>query len=187
MNTPNKLTIFRILLTPIFLALFIYKFDHHFLYAFVVFAIACITDFIDGKLARKNDQITILGKLLDPLADKILTTAALLGFFKFQLCSIWVIIIILTREFAVTGVRSAASAQGIVIPANIWGKIKTATQMIFSVMIIFAAEVLSYWNFNDAGYFSLIANVMMWITALFTVISGLKYILDSRKVLDFTK
>lgn len=185
MNTPNKLTIFRILLAPIFLALFIYKFDHHFLYSFIVFVIASFTDYIDGKLARSNNQITVLGKLLDPLADKILTTAALLGFLKFQLCSIWVIVIILTREFTVTGVRSAASAQGIVIPANMWGKVKTVTQMVFSGVIIFFAEIISYHGFEDDGYFPIVANILMWITALLTVISGVKYILASRKILDY--
>src|SRR5690554_2655999 len=123
MNTPNKLTIFRMVITPVYLAVFLMEsLPHRFLFAALVFSIGAITDALDGKLARKNDQVTIFGKLADPVADKMLTTAALLAFMSMGLCNIWIVMIILTREFAITSVRLVASAQGVVIPANIWGK-----------------------------------------------------------------
>ncbi|MEG1180205.1 MAG: CDP-diacylglycerol--glycerol-3-phosphate 3-phosphatidyltransferase, partial [Oscillospiraceae bacterium] len=128
MNTPNKLTIFRMLMTPIFLAAILIDVPHRYLWAIITFSIAAITDALDGKLARKNNQVTVFGKLTDPVADKMLTTAALLAFMELGLCNIWIVLIVLTREFAVTSIRLVASAEGIVIPANMWGKIKTVSQ-----------------------------------------------------------
>ena len=109
MNTPNKLTVLRMILAPVFLAVFLAQgIPYHYWWAVLVFSAAAITDAIDGKLARKNDQITVFGKLLDPVADKMLTTAALLGFMQVGLCNIWIVMIVLTREFAVTSVRLIA-------------------------------------------------------------------------------
>lgn len=183
-NVPNLLTVIRIIMAPIFLVfLMVQSIPHHFLWAFIIFTVASITDLVDGKLARKNNQVTNLGKLLDPLADKMLTTAALLGFMQFGLCNIWVLMIVLTREFTVTGIRMIATVQNVVIPANIWGKIKTATQMTLSAAIMFFAEI----SVLDAGVFSAIANVSMWIIAAFTFISGAIYVVQAVKVIDFSK
>ncbi len=183
-NVPNLLTVIRIFMAPIFLVfLMAESIPHHFLWAFILFAVASITDFVDGKLARKNNQVTNLGKLLDPLADKMLTTAALLGFMQFGLCNIWVLMIVLTREFTVTGMRMIATVQNVVIPANIWGKIKTATQMILSGAIMLFAEL----NVFDSSVFFTISNIAMWIIAAFTFISGAIYVVQAVKVIDFSK
>ncbi len=183
-NLPNLLTIIRIIMAPIFLAFLINEnIAHHYLWAFIIFALASITDFADGKLARKNNQVTNLGKLLDPLADKMLTTAALLGFMQFGLCNIWVLMIVLTREFTVTGIRMIATVQKVVIPANIWGKLKTASQMILSAAIMLLAEL----SVMESGTFTVMSNVMMWIIALFTFVSGITYVVKAAKVIDFSK
>lgn len=183
-NLPNLLTIIRIIMAPIFLVFLINEsILHHYLWAFIIFALASITDFADGKLARKNNQVTNLGKLLDPLADKMLTTAALLGFMQFGLCNIWVLMIVLTREFTVTGIRMIATVQNVVIPANIWGKLKTASQMVLSALIMLLAEL----SVMEDASFALMSNVMMWVIALFTFVSGITYVVGAAKAIDFSK
>ena len=183
-NIPNLLTVIRIFMAPIFLVFLMAKnIPHHFLWAFIIFTAASITDFVDGKLARKNNQVTNLGKLLDPLADKMLTTAALLGFMQYGLCNIWVLMIVLTREFAVTGMRMIATVQNVVIPANIWGKIKTATQMVVSGAVMLLADI----RFVPFQYLITASNIAMWVVAAITFISGAIYIVQAVKVIDFSK
>ena len=186
MNLPNRLTVARIILTPFFLAAMIIDFKYHFIVAAVIFAAASITDFLDGRLARKNNQITTFGKLCDPVADKMLTTAALLAFMQLGVCNIWIVMIILTREFLVTSFRLVATAQGIVIAAGIWGKLKTASQMIFSIVIMVAIHFVELYNL-DFAKFALVSNILLGITAVLTVVSGIKYIVDGKKVIDFSK
>lgn len=185
MNLPNKLTLSRIILTPFYLAAMIIDFDYHYLVAAAIFIIASFTDFLDGKIARKNNLITTFGKLCDPLADKMLTTAALLAFMQLGLCNIWIIMIVLTREFLVTSFRLVASAQGVVIPAGIWGKLKTASQMVFSIFIMIAIYFVEHFEL-DFGIFALVSNILLGITAVLTVVSGIKYIVDGVKVIDFS-
>lgn len=186
MNTPNKLTVARICITPIFLAVLLLDFSHRFLCAAAIFAVASVTDAIDGKLARKNNQVTVFGKLLDPVADKVLTTAALLAFLQMGLCNIWSIMLILTREFAVTSMRLIASAQGIVIPANIFGKIKTATQMAFTLIVLLLGEVGTYVSAVQNNL-PLVSHILIWIVTAFAVISGIIYFVDGKKRIDFSK
>lgn len=194
LNTPNKLTVARILITPVYLALILWEsLLHRFLIAALVYSIAAITDAIDGKLARKNNQITNFGKLLDPIADKILTTSALLAFMQMGLCNIWIVMIVLTREFTVASIRMIAAADGVVIPANIWGKLKTVSQMTFTIVIMLLGEVYSILAaYNPVWYgkmpaLALISNILLWITAVLTVVSGVIYVIDSKKVIDYTK
>ena len=194
LNVPNILTIARIFITPIFLAVILMDtLPHRFLIACIVFSIASITDAIDGHLARKNNQITNFGKFLDPIADKILTTSALLAFMSMGLCNIWIVMLILTREFAIASVRMIAATGGVVIPANIWGKIKTVSQMVFTILIMLLGEtweILSNTNkvlFEKLPDLSLISNGLLWITAFLTIISGVIYLNDSKKIIDFTK
>lgn len=190
LNLPNKLTLIRMFLAPIYLALMLIEFPYHYIVALAVFAVASLTDMLDGKIARKNNLITVFGKLLDPLADKMLTTAALLAFMREGWCSIWIVMIVLTREFAVAGVRLIATAQGIVIPANYWGKAKTVSQMVFTIVIMFLAELDATFDiFANAGWFTLarVSNIMLWITAVLTVVSGITYFVDSKKLIDFSK
>lgn len=194
LNVPNILTIARIFITPIFLAVILMDtLPHRFLIACVIFSIASITDAIDGHLARKNNQITNFGKFLDPIADKILTTSALLAFMSMGLCNIWIIMLVLTREFAIASVRMIAAAGGVVIPANIWGKIKTVSQMVFTILIMLLGEAYYIVETSYAELFarlpdlSLVSNGLLWITAILTVISGVIYLNDSKKIIDFTK
>ena len=190
LNLPNKLTLIRMFLAPIYLALMLIEFPYHYIVALAVFAVASLTDMLDGKIARKNNLITVFGKLLDPLADKMLTTAALLAFMREGWCSIWIVMIVLTREFAVAGVRLIATAQGIVIPANYWCKAKTVSQMVFTIVIMLLAELDATFNiFANAGWFTLarVSNIMLWITAVLTVVSGITYFVDSKKLIDFSK
>lgn len=194
LNIPNLLTIARIFITPIFLVVILMDtLPHRFLIACIVFSIASITDSIDGHLARKNNQITNFGKFLDPIADKILTTSALLAFMNMGLCNIWIVMLVLTREFAVASVRMIAAAGGVVIPANIWGKIKTVSQMVFTILIMLLGEtweILSNTNkvlFEKLPDLSLVSNGLLWITAILTIISGWIYLNDSKKIIDFTK
>ena len=190
LNLPNKLTLIRMFLAPIYLALMLIEFPCHYIVALAVFSVASLTDMLDGKIARKNNLITVFGKLLDPLADKMLTTAALLAFMREGWCSIWIVMIVLTREFAVAGVRLIATAQGIVIPANYWGKAKTVSQMVFTIVIMLPAELDATFDiFANAGWFTLarVSNIMLWITAVLTVVSGITYFVDSKKLIDFSK
>ena len=181
------------IITPIFLFVLMFgRIPHSFLFAAIIFAIAAITDAVDGKLARKNNQITVVGKLLDPVADKMLTTSAYLGFLALGYCDVWSIMLILAREFVVTSIRLVASAQGVVIPANIWGKIKTASQMVVIIVVMLMGE-LRYCA-DRYGFMSfpietmqLISHIPVWITVVLTVISGITYIVAAKKRIDFSK
>lgn len=187
MNLPNCLTIIRIVLTPVFLFLFFADFiPYNNFVALIVFIIAAITDFADGKIARSRNLITNFGKIADPIADKILTTTVLLCFMQKSLCSVWVILIILTREFAVSAIRISAASQGLVIPANIYGKIKTVMQMVFSIIILLLVSV-EHDLFVATPNLSVYTAVMTWILAVVTLVSGVIYIKDSAKVIDFSK
>lgn len=185
MNLPNKLTVLRIVLTPFYLAAMLIDFQYHYLVAALIFLVASVTDFLDGNIARKNNLVTTFGKLCDPVADKMLTTAALLAFMHLDLCNIWIVMIVLTREFLVTSFRLVASAQGVVIPAGILGKIKTVSQMVFSIVIML---MVHFWQIFGMEYstLSLVSNILMGISAFLTVISGIKYMIDGKKVIDFS-
>ncbi len=187
MNIPNILTVIRIILTPIFLLLFLSDINNHFLWGFVVFVVASFTDFLDGKIARKKGIVTVFGQLADPVADKILTTSALLAFMQLDLCNIWIIMIILLREFVITSVRLVATAQGVVIPANIYGKIKTASQMLFSLAIMVMCQLQYSGVLNKNFPLPVISNTLLSLTAFFAVMSGVIYVIKSIKLIDFSK
>ncbi len=194
LNLPNILTISRIIITPFFLVTILMELlPHRFLIACIIFSVGSITDAVDGHLARKNNQITNFGKFLDPIADKILTTSALLAFMSMGLCNIWIVMLVLTREFAIASVRMIAASNGVVIPANVWGKIKTVSQMVFTILIMLLGEAYYIVETTDTELFSklpdlsLISNGLLWVTAIFTVLSGAVYLVDSRKIIDFTK
>ena len=194
LNLPNLLTVSRVVITPLFLVTILMEtLPHRFLIACVIFSVASITDAVDGHLARKNNMITNFGKFLDPIADKILTTAALLAFMFMGLCNIWIVMLVLTREFAIASARMIAATNGVVIPANVWGKIKTVSQMVFTILIMLLGEAYFVVETSNAILFarlpdlSLISNGLLWITAILTVVSGGIYLYDSRKIIDFTK
>lgn len=189
MNIPNKLTVVRIVLAPIFLLLLTIEFPFHNLIAGVVFGIAAFTDMLDGKIARKYNLITNLGKFLDPLADKMLTTAAFLGFLAAGHLDVWAVMLILTREFMVTSVRLLAAKDGNVIAASTAGKVKTVMQFVAIIYMIAALEVCSWQNTLLLGmlpdvFYSillLVGRVLVWVSVFFTIQSGIQYVWNGRK------
>lgn len=181
MNLPNKITICRMFIAPIFLAVYLAGIPHRFLLSALIFALGAITDALDGRIARKNNIVTNFGKLLDPIADKMLVTAGLLAFMKDGLCSIWIVMIILTRDFAVTSVRMIAASQNVVIPANIGGKIKTVMQMVSFIVVMLLCELTNVYKLGlNMG---LISNILLGVTAAVAVVSGLIYIINGWKII----
>lgn len=187
MNLPNKLTLVRVFLVPLFIALFFWDFQHHYWLALFVFAVASITDALDGHLARSRGLTTVFGKFMDPLADKILVVAALICFVEQGLATSIPVIIIVSREFTVSGLRLVTATAGVVVPASIWGKLKTAFTMCAIVGII------AYAAFNDMGLIAqggipwYIVQILLWISALLTFVSGAEYIKTYWKYIDADK
>lgn len=187
LNTPNKLTLLRVALVPVFMAFAAWsrygrpEFSPACsLAAGAVFAAASFTDYLDGHLARKNHLVTDFGKFADPLADKMLTTAALIYMVGDGVCSPVALAAVLFREFAVAGVRMIAAGKGTVIAANGWGKVKTVLQMVTVLFYYFAAALAP-----PDGVFavSLATQILCWAVAAVTLISGGKYIWDNRACL----
>ena len=189
MNLPNKLTVLRIIMTPLFMAAMVFDFKYHYVVALVLFIVASFTDMLDGKIARAQNLVTDFGKFLDPLADKMLTTAAFVAFLAkdFGIGIDWVLFIILFREFMVSSLRLVivSSKEGKVVAANIWGKAKTVTQMmtiIYGIAIMAVNEIVAL----PLG-FMIAFNVLLWLSALFTVVSGVIYLKDGFKYIDSSK
>jgi len=176
MNLPNKLTLLRIILVPLFVILF-YK--EMYLYALIVFCVASITDTLDGNIARKYHLITNFGKLMDPLADKILVYAAITLFVEHNWCPAYILIVILAREFLIAGVRLIAASNGNVISADIFGKLKTIFQMIWVIALLVNK---SFVFMNEASL--LIAQIFMYLSLAFTIISGFNYCIKNKNVFD---
>lgn len=192
MNLPNKLTLLRIILVPVFMVCMYVNFPLHVTLGLLIFAIASITDALDGKIARKYHLITTFGKFADPLADKILVLAALavlVDVSQFAINGI-VITIIATREFTVSGLRLVTAEKGVVVSAGIWGKLKTAFTMIaISVMLLWLAILEIFGNSVDSwrnadGIMQIICNVLVWISVILTVISGCVYLKSYWKYID---
>ncbi len=181
MTLANKITIFRIILIPVFMAFMIIGTPVCQLAALVTFIVASISDAVDGYIARNYNQISNFGKFMDPLADKMLTTAAFLLLFeqgRFTWLPSVAIMIILTREFTVSGLRMMAGSQGKVIAASMFGKVKTVSQM---VAIIAAIFLMNQSLFLQAPAI-LITNILVWISTILTVISGVDYVWKNRTV-----
>lgn len=178
MNTANKITILRVFLVPIFMILFMMESQAALYCALAVFVIASITDALDGYIARHYNQITSFGKFVDPLADKMLTTAAFLILLYKGIINPWSVMIILAREFMVTGVRLLAAADGNVIAASFWGKLKTVSQMV----AIIAAIILTD-PFFPASAASVITNILVWISVFFAALSGIDYLWKNRRLI----
>ena len=179
MNIPNKLTVLRVILVPVFMA-FMLAIPENTAYvtvSLIIFIIASLTDTFDGYIARKNNLVTNFGKLMDPLADKVLTTAAYLGLLSMGRASSWAVMLILTREFMVSGIRLVAAGNGTVIAASVWGKAKTIFQM---VSIIAAFLVMYPICPYETGIF--ITQILVWISAVITVISGADYVAKNMAV-----
>ena len=196
MNLPNKLTLCRIILVPVFMIFVsLTEFGTEtfnatwYLVAGIVFAAASFTDYLDGHLARKWHMVTDFGKFADPLADKLLTTVALIYLMRDGVCSPVVLCIILAREFAVSGLRmvAAGAKDGKVIAANMWGKVKTVLQMLTIIFYFFGIS-LTYGN-TVLGNLNvwLISYWLCWLVAAATAISGIKYLWDNRSFINTAK
>ena len=179
MNTANKLTILRVVLVPVFLAFMMMDGFAWQMAALITFIIASLPDMLDGQIARKCNQITTFGKFADPLADKMLITAAFLGFMAQGVINVWAVMIMLVREFMVSGVRLAAVSEGEVIAASFWGKFKTVSQM---VAVIAAFLVLNIPAVPETAAY-IITNVFVWISVVLTVLSGIDYLVNNWKLM----
>lgn len=193
MNLPNKLTLIRMIMTPFFLVALLLPFDFHYLVAIAIFSVASYTDYLDGNIARKQNIVTSFGKFLDPIADKMLTTSAFLGFIALGIGKgiVWITFIVLFREFMVASVRMVAvSGGGKVIAANIWGKLKTVFQMIAIIFAMTAEQFkeLPWFSFTVVNaILDLLTSLLLWISAALCVISGIIYLIQNKEFIDSTK
>lgn len=183
MNLPNKLTMMRIFLIPfVMIFVLVESIPHRWLLGMIFFIIASITDMLDGKIARSRNLITDFGKLMDPVADKMLVMSTLVCFVQEEICGAWVVAIILFREFLVTSVRMVAADKGIVIPANIWGKVKTVTQMVAISGIFIGNSLLEFTAIPTiiGTILTNISMVILYAAVVATILSGAVYVYDSR-------
>ena len=172
LNLPNLLTVIRILLVPVLVAALLQEAGPGETLAAAVFIIASFTDALDGWIARRQKKVSTFGKLMDPLADKLLVTAALVSLVSLQRLSAWVAMVIIAREFAVTGLRQLAMEHGDVIPASIWGKVKTVAQ-IAMVLVLITVDGSPAW-----------VDVLIWVTTAITVVSGADYFFGFRALVQ---
>lgn len=180
MNLPNKLTLFRVILIPFFVFFLLapYFTGYGNYIAVAIFIIASITDFLDGRIARKYNLVTNFGKFMDPLADKLLVSSALISLIALDRIPAWIVIIIIAREFIISGFRLVAADNGVVIAASYWGKFKTAFQMITVIVLIL----------NIPGKaFAVIGTVLIYISLALTVISLIDYLAKNKDVLKEQK
>ncbi len=173
MNLPNKLTILRILLIPVFMVILL---QGYYYASAAVFIVAALTDLLDGYLARRYDLITNFGKIMDPLADKLLVTSAMICLVELGNIPGWAVVIILAREFIITGLRAVAAGEGLVIAAGKSGKIKTVLQMAALAVLLLKDWPFSLFTEYPVGYWILLAAVVM------TLYSGAEYIIDNRRI-----
>lgn len=176
MNLPNKLTILRVLLIPFFVFFLLVPVagDISKYIALVIFIIASLTDLADGKIARKYNLVTNFGKFMDPLADKLLVCSALICFVEMDLLPAWIVIIIISREFIISGFRLIASDNGVVIAASYWGKFKTTSQMIMIILLI--AQI-------PGSIFDILEQLFIYIALILTVVSLIDYLIKNKNVL----
>lgn len=175
MNLPNKITLFRVLMIPVFLVFMLVPgilFGRYI--AAAVFIIAALSDLLDGYIARKNNLVTNFGKFMDPLADKLLVSSALICFVESDQISAWIVIIIIAREFIISGFRTIASDNGVVLAAGWWGKVKTTVQMIMSVMLIIDL---------DFDLINILEQIFIYAALVLTIISMMDYLYHNWKLL----
>lgn len=180
MNLPNQLTIFRVILIPFFVFFLLAPYFEGYgnFIAVAIFIIASFTDFLDGHLARKHNLVTNFGKFMDPLADKLLVSSALICLIEKGLLASWIVVIIISREFIISGFRLIASDNGVVIAASYWGKFKTVFQMLMVITLIL--------NFPIPA-FQMLGTIFTYIALALTVISLVDYVIKNKNVLKDTK
>ena len=177
MNLPNKLTMFRVILIPFFVVFMLVDITLYDKWvALAIFIIASLTDLLDGKIARKYNLVTNFGKFMDPLADKLLVCSALICLVELNKIPTWIVIVIIAREFIISGFRLIASDNGVVIAASYWGKFKTTFQMVMICLMI-----------ADIAVISLLTAIVMWAALALTVISLVDYLVKNKDVMKDTK
>lgn len=175
MNLPNKLTILRVIMIPFFVFFLLFQGGENVTYrmiALVLFIVASLTDLLDGKIARKYNMVTNFGKFMDPLADKLLVCSALICLIELKQLPAWMVIIIISREFIISGFRLVASDNGVVIAASYWGKLKTNFQMFAVILLILNLPQLT-----------ILTNICIWVALALTIISLIDYIAKNYKIL----
>ncbi len=173
MNLPNKLTIFRVILIPFFVVLLLFDLTAYDKWiALAIFIVASLTDFLDGHIARKYNLVTNFGKFMDPLADKLLVCSAMICLVELSRIPAWVVIIIIAREFIISGFRLVASDNGVVIAASYWGKFKTVFQIGMICLMI-----------ADLPSLALVTQIVMWVAVVLTVVSLVDYLLKNKDVM----
>lgn len=175
MNLPNKLTILRVIMVPFFVFFMLTDIGGaaNKWIALILFIVASLTDLLDGKIARKYNLVTNFGKFMDPLADKLLVCAAMICLVEMEKLAAWIVIVIISREFIISGFRLVASDSGVVIAASYWGKFKTVFQMAMIILLI--ADL--------GGVFDMISTIFVWIALILTVVSLLDYVFKNKQVL----
>ena len=175
MNLPNKLTTLRVIVIPFFVFFFLWQNGENYTFrmiALALFIIASLTDLLDGKIARKYNLVTNFGKFMDPLADKLLVCSALICLIELNALPAWMVIIIISREFIISGFRLIASDNGVVIAASYWGKFKTTFQMVSVVLLILDIPALAF-----------VTTICVWIALVLTIVSLVDYIYKNHKIL----
>ena len=183
MNLPNKLTLFRIVLIPFFIffmATYFVKYSP--VWALIIFLIASFTDFLDGYIARKNNLITDFGKLMDPLADKMLVVSALIMFTSQGLINSVFVIIIISRDFIINSIRLLAASEGKVIAADIWGKVKTVFQMIAIIVLLLYKSLIGVISEKKLIYVKTAGDILIYIAVILTIVSCVNYALKNIKI-----
>lgn len=175
MNIANKITLFRVLLIPLFMIVLYSSLNNSHIIAGIIFIFASLTDTLDGYLARSRNLVTDFGKFMDPLADKILVSAALISLVDLDKIPGWIVVIIIAREFTITGFRVLAASAGITIAASPLGKFKTITQLLAIILILF--DNFPFDNIPMDG-------IMLYLALIFTVVSGIDYIKKNKNVLN---
>lgn len=178
MNLPNKLTVLRVILIPFFVGFMLVGQPLYYGVALAIFCIASLTDLLDGKIARKYNLVTNFGKFMDPLADKLLVSAALVCLVESGSLYSWMVIIIISREFIISGFRLIAADNGVVIAASYWGKFKTVFQMAMIIMIILRLAGI------ENAIFEYITIMVTWIALILTVVSLVDYLIKNKSVLS---
>lgn len=177
MNLPNKLTVFRMCMVPLFVLFMYLPIPGKYLISLIIFAVAAVTDALDGNIARRYNLVTDFGKFMDPLADKLLVIAALICLIEVRLIPGWIVLIIVARELAVSIMRAIASADGKVIAAGGSGKLKTIVQMVSIVFLLFGAHI-------DSSTILTIGTVLIYIAAILTVYSGYEYFASNKSLFE---
>ena len=195
MNLANKLTLLRIFLVPFFLLFIAVNIPYGTIIATLIFIIASLTDQLDGYIARSRNQITNFGKFMDPLADKLLVTAALVSLVEMQLIPSLAAVIIIAREFAVSGLRTLAASEGTVIAASWWGKVKTVTQIFAILLLLLQVNISkSDYLFNIVNnnsminsFFEYVPTIALVIAVIITIISGIDYFVKNKDAISMNK